>query len=86
MVLRLATPLVLVILALGVFAPLLSATDEVTDSNQILVSAPRQPIRRSRIRGEAGKRSRSGTPPVSTPSLRRRSGRGGRRSVHAPWR
>jgi PAP2 superfamily len=40
MVLRLATPLVLVMLALGVFAPLLSATDEVTDSNQMLVSAP----------------------------------------------
>jgi hypothetical protein len=40
MVLRLATPLAVVALALGVISPLVSATDEVTDWNQILVSAP----------------------------------------------
>ena len=40
MVLKLAIPLALVVLPLGVFAPMVSATDEVADSNQILVSAP----------------------------------------------
>ncbi len=38
-VLRLATPLAIVALALGVFTPSVSAADEVTDWNQILVSA-----------------------------------------------
>ena len=37
--LRLATPLAIVALALGVFTPSVSAADEVTDWNQILVSA-----------------------------------------------
>jgi hypothetical protein len=40
MVLKLAIPLALVALPLGVFAPVVSATDEVADSNQILASAP----------------------------------------------
>ena len=40
MVPRLATPLNLVVLAFGVIAPLVSATNEVADWNQTLVSAP----------------------------------------------
>ena len=40
MVPRLATPLTLVVFAFGVFAPLVSATNEVADWNQTLVSAP----------------------------------------------
>ena len=39
MVLRLATPLTIVALALGVLTPSVSAADEVTDWNQVLVSA-----------------------------------------------
>lgn len=39
MALRLATPLAIVALALGVFTPSVSVADEVTDWNQILVSA-----------------------------------------------
>jgi hypothetical protein len=40
MISRLATPVAIIALALTVFASLVSATDEVTDWNQILVSAP----------------------------------------------
>jgi len=40
MILRPATLMAVVALALGVFAPLVSATDQVADRNQILVGAP----------------------------------------------
>ena len=40
MVLKLAIPLALVAFPLGVFAPMVSATDDVTNLNRILVSAP----------------------------------------------
>jgi PAP2 superfamily len=54
MILRFATPLALVALALGVFAPSAAATDEVADWNQILVSAPTANRTSQRNSGRSG--------------------------------